>query len=83
MHCAEVYDMLCEENARHAEGLFYSDRFWTVEWQVECRQSQREKLLLFHDESPLKGELIIVTNGLGLIRRCIQIGYKHLNKFSL
>ncbi len=27
MHCAEVYDMLCEENARHAEGLFYSDRF--------------------------------------------------------
>ncbi len=44
MHCAEVYDMLCEENARHAEGLFYSDRFWTVEWQRECRQRQREKL---------------------------------------
>jgi hypothetical protein len=31
MHCAEVYDMLCEDNIRHAEGLFYSDRFWTVE----------------------------------------------------
>jgi hypothetical protein len=44
MHCAEVYDMLCEDNARQADGLFYSDRFWTVEWQTECRQRQREKL---------------------------------------
>jgi hypothetical protein len=44
MHCTEVYDMLCEDNVRKAEGLFYSDRFWTVTWQVECRQRQREKL---------------------------------------
>ena len=44
MHCAEVYDVLCEDNARQADGLFYSDRFWTVEWQTECRQRQREKL---------------------------------------
>jgi hypothetical protein len=44
MHCAEVYDMLCEDNVRQAEGLFYSDRFWTVTWQVECKQRQREKL---------------------------------------
>ena len=43
MHCAEVYDMLCEDNVRHAEGLFYTDRFWTVLWQVENRQRQREK----------------------------------------
>jgi hypothetical protein len=27
MHCTEVYDMLCEDNVRQAEGLFYSDRF--------------------------------------------------------
>ena len=55
MHCAEVYDMLCEENVRHAEGLFYSDRFWTIEWQVENRQRQREKLFC-HLESLCTGE---------------------------
>ena len=44
IHCSEVYDMLSEENSRQADGLFYSDRFWTVDWQNECRQRQREKL---------------------------------------
>ena len=47
MHCAEVYDMLCEDNVRHAEGLFYTDRFWSIMWQVECRQRQREKLFCY------------------------------------
>ena len=55
MHCAEVYDKLSEENIRHAEGLFYSDRFWTIEWQVENRQRQREKLFC-HLESLCTGE---------------------------
>jgi hypothetical protein len=49
MHCAEVYDMLCEDNVRHAEGLFYTDRFWSITWQVECRQRQREKLFCYLD----------------------------------
>jgi hypothetical protein len=47
--------MLSEENSRQAEGLFYSDRFWTVEWQVECRQRQREKLYC-HLETLCDGE---------------------------
>jgi hypothetical protein len=55
MHCAEVYDMLCEDNVRHAEGLFYSNRFWTVLWQVENRQRQREKLFC-HLEALCSGE---------------------------
>ncbi len=55
MHCAEVYDMLCEDNVRQAEGLFYSDRFWTVAWQVECRQRQREKLF-YHLETLVSEE---------------------------
>ena len=55
IHCSEVYDMLSEENSRQAEGLFYSDRFWTVEWQVECRQRQREKLYC-HLETLCTGE---------------------------
>jgi hypothetical protein len=55
MHCAEVYDMLCEDNVRHVEGLFYSDRFWTVLWQVENRQRQREKLFC-HLETLCSGE---------------------------
>jgi hypothetical protein len=55
MHCAEVYDMLCEDNIRHAEGVFYSDSFWTVEWQVENRQRQREKLFC-HLETLCSGE---------------------------
>ncbi len=45
MHCSEVYDMLCEENTRMAEGLFYSERFWIKQWQIDCRQRQREALL--------------------------------------
>ena len=40
IHCSEVYDMLSEDNSRQAEDLFYSDRFWTVEWQIECRQGR-------------------------------------------
>jgi hypothetical protein len=55
MHCAEVYDMLCEDNVRQAEGLFYSDRFWTVEWQIDNRQRQREKLFC-HLETLCTGE---------------------------
>jgi hypothetical protein len=47
IHCSEVYDMLSEENCRQADGLFYSDRFWTVPWQTECRQRQREKLYCY------------------------------------
>jgi hypothetical protein len=55
MHCAEVYDMLCEDNVRQAEGPFYSDRFWTVEWQIDNRQRQREKLFC-HLETLCTGE---------------------------
>jgi hypothetical protein len=55
VHCAEVYDMLCEDNVRQAEGLFYSDRFWTVTWQTECTQRQREKLFC-HLEGLCTGE---------------------------
>ena len=55
IHCSEVYDMLSEDNSRQADGLFWSERFWTVEWQVECRQRQREKLYC-HLETLCNGE---------------------------
>ncbi len=55
MHCSEVYGMLCEQNTRMAEGLFYSARFWTTQWQIDCRQRQREKSFC-HLETLCEGE---------------------------
>jgi hypothetical protein len=47
--------MLCEDNVKQAEGLFYSDHFWTVEWQVNSRQRQRGNLFC-HLETLCIGE---------------------------
>jgi hypothetical protein len=47
-----AFEMRCAEKA---EGLFYSDRFWTVEWQVCNRQRQRKKLFC-HLETLCIGE---------------------------
>jgi hypothetical protein len=50
---------------------------WADSGHSECRaQSQRDELMFFHDESPLKGELIIMTSGLWVIRHRFRIGYK-------
>ncbi len=44
MHCSEVYDVMCYDSARYADGLFETARFWTVQWQIANRQRQREKM---------------------------------------
>ena len=43
-HVTIIYDTMSEMNPRHADGLWASERFWTVKWQLEHRQRQREKL---------------------------------------
>jgi hypothetical protein len=45
--------MLFEQNTRMAEGPFYSERFWTRQLQIDCRQ--REKLFC-HLETLCEGE---------------------------
>ena len=30
MHCTMVYDVLCYDSAKYADGLFETARFWTV-----------------------------------------------------
>ena len=45
-HCAMVYDVMCYDSAKYADGLFEQARFWTVQWQIQNRQRQREKIVL-------------------------------------
>ena len=42
-HCEFVYDMLCLESSKNADNLYRTGKFWTVKWQLECRQRQYEK----------------------------------------
>ena len=30
-HCAMVYDVMCYDSAKYADGLFEQERFWTVQ----------------------------------------------------
>ena len=46
-HCEFVYDVLSHESAKHADTLYASAKFWTPKWQIENRQRQYEKTLLF------------------------------------
>ena len=55
MHCSEVYDVMCYDSARYADGLFETARFWTVQWQIANRQRQREKMFCYL-EKVVKGE---------------------------
>jgi hypothetical protein len=35
MHCTMVYDVLCHDSAKYADGLFETPRFWTLEYQLQ------------------------------------------------
>ena len=53
--CEMVFDVLSRENSKYAETLWTSPRFWTKKWQVDTRQTQREKLYTYL-ESVCEGE---------------------------
>ncbi len=55
MHCTMVYDVLCYESAKYADGLFETNRFWTVQFQLQTRQRLREKMYCYI-ETIVKGE---------------------------
>ena len=55
MHCTMVYDVLCYESAKYADGLFETNRFWTVQYQLQTRQRLREKMYCYI-ETIVKGE---------------------------
>ena len=54
-HCAMVYDVMCYDSAKYADGLFEQERFWTVQWQIQNRQRQRERMYCYL-EKIVKGE---------------------------
>ena len=41
LHCTMVYDVMCYDSAKYADGLFESQRFWTVQYQLQARQRFR------------------------------------------
>ena len=53
--CEMVFDVLSRENSKYADTLWTSPRFWTKKWQLETRQTQREKLFTYL-ESVCEGE---------------------------
>jgi hypothetical protein len=55
MHCTMVYDVLCYDSAKYADGLFETSRFWTLEYQLQTRQRFREKMYCYL-ETIVKGE---------------------------
>jgi hypothetical protein len=67
-HITTIYDLMSEVNPRHADGLWSSERFWTIKWQLEHRQRQREKLYTFL-ESICGGEAARQVEQLGVERQ--------------
>ncbi len=55
MHCTMVYDVMCYESAKYADGLFDTARFWTIPFQLQTRQRFREKFFCYL-ETIVKGE---------------------------
>ena len=55
IHNAMVYDVLCYDSAKYADGLFGTQRFWTIQYQLQTRQRLREKMFCFL-ETVVKGE---------------------------
>jgi hypothetical protein len=55
MHCTLVYDVMCYDSAKYADGLFETQRFWTIQFQMQARQRFRERMYC-HLESIVKGE---------------------------
>ena len=55
MHCTMVYDVMCYDSAKYADGLFDTHRFWTIQFQIQARQRFRERMYCYL-ESIVKGE---------------------------
>ena len=65
MHCTMVYDVLCYDSAKYADGLFETNRFWTVQYQLQARQRFRERMYCFL-ETIVKGEAARQIKKLGV-----------------
>ena len=65
LHCTMVYDVLCYESAKYADGLFETNRFWTVQFQLQTRQRLREKMYCYI-ETIVKGEAARQVKKLGV-----------------
>jgi hypothetical protein len=65
MHCTMVYDVLGYESAKYADGLFETQRFWTVQYQLQARQRLREKMFCYL-ETVVKGEAARQVKKLGV-----------------
>jgi hypothetical protein len=55
MHCTMVYDVLCYDSAKYADGLFETNRFWSLQYQLQVRQRFRERMFCYL-ETIVKGE---------------------------
>ena len=55
MHCTMVYDVMCYDSAKYADGLFDTQRFWTIQFQLQARERFRERMYCYL-ESIVKGE---------------------------
>jgi hypothetical protein len=65
MHCTMVYDVLCYDSAKYADGLFETNRFWTVQYQLQARQRFRERMYCYL-ETIVKGEAARQIKKLGV-----------------
>ena len=65
MHCTLVYDVLCYDSAKYADGLFDTQRFWTVQYQLQTRQRFRERMYCYL-ETIVKGEAARQVKKLGV-----------------
>jgi len=65
MHCTLVYDVLCYDSAKYADGLFETNRFWTVQYQLQARQRFRERMYCYL-ETIVKGEAARQIKKLGV-----------------
>ena len=65
MHCTLVYDVLCSDSAKYADGLFETNRFWTVQYQLQARQRFRERMYCYL-ETIVRGEAARQIKKLGV-----------------
>jgi hypothetical protein len=65
IHNAMVYDVLCYDSAKYADGLFETQRFWTVQYQLQVRQRLRDKMYCFL-ETIVKGEAARQVKNVGV-----------------
>ena len=50
LQCAKVYDILCRKSVKNADHVYQKQLFWTKKYQVEFRQTCREKVFCYLEE---------------------------------